>query len=158
MAKIKLLLTGSTSQDFIKQGVKEYAKRINRYMNFEMNEVLLPKKIRRLSVNKVKEAEARAVLKHVDNKDLVILLDEKGKRYTSVQFAGFIQKVMLRPYKNMVFIIGGAHGFHDNLYNRSNHVISCSDMTFSHQIIRVIFLEQLYRAFTIIHNEPYHHE
>jgi 23S rRNA (pseudouridine1915-N3)-methyltransferase len=158
MAKIKLLLTGATSQDFIMQGMKEYTQRMSRYVNFEINEVVLPKKFRRLSESALKDSEARAVLKYIDDKDTVILLDEKGKQYRSVEFAEYIKKCMVQSIKSIAFIIGGAYGFSEALYDRANGIISFSDMTFSHQIIRVMFMEQLYRAFTIIHNEPYHHE
>ncbi|MBX7205828.1 MAG: 23S rRNA (pseudouridine(1915)-N(3))-methyltransferase RlmH [Bacteroidia bacterium] len=155
--KITLLVIGKTTFDFVKQGVNEYAERIGRYAPFSISVIEGLKKSQSLSDEQVKQKEGELILKQIKPTDTLILLDEKGKRFTSVGFSTQIAAWM-QSGKDVVLVIGGAYGFSEAVYQRAQHKISLSDMTFSHQLIRVIFLEQLYRAFTILRGEPYHHE
>lgn len=156
--KIKLLLIGKTDSDYLKKGVDEYLKRIKRYLPFEM--LIIPdiKKTKNLSEDQQKQKEAELILNQLNPGDFIILLDEKGKEYCSVGFSEFIEKQMISGMKNMVFIVGGPYGFSNEIYKLGNLKISLSKMTFSHQMVRLIFTEQLYRALTIIKGEPYHHK
>jgi len=156
--KITLLLTGKTNESYIKDGFLIFEKRLKHYLQF--NVVILPDltNTKNLELNLIKEKESELQLKYIDTTDFVVLLDEKGTEHRSVDFAGFLQQRMNSSIKNLVFIIGGPYGFADSIYKRANAKISLSRMTFSHQIVRLLFIEQLYRAFTIIRNEPYHHE
>ena len=154
--KITLLLVGKTSSAEIKNICADYNKRINHYN--KMEEVVIDNAIKISDAQKVKEKEGELILKKIAPGDHVILLDDKGKEYTSVQFAGYLEGLFNQSLKNMFFVVGGAYGFSDALYKRANGKLSLSKMTFSHQIVRAIFYEQLYRAFTIINKEPYHHE
>jgi 23S rRNA (pseudouridine1915-N3)-methyltransferase len=155
--KITLLVIGKTTFDFVKQGVNEYAERIGRYAPFSIFVIEGLKKSQSLSDEQVKQKEGELILKQIKPTDTLILLDEKGKRFTSVGFSTHVAAWM-QSGKDVVLVIGGAYGFSETVYQRVQHKISLSDMTFSHQLIRVIFLEQLYRAFTILRGEPYHHE
>ncbi len=155
---IKLLLTGKTDKIFVKDGEELYAGRISRYISFQLKTLPGLKKTGKMPVESVKEKEGDLALREINENDFVILLDEKGKQLSSVQFSEFISKKMNEGVKNMVFIIGGAYGFHGKVRQRAQLTLSLSKMTFSHQIVRIIFLEQLYRAFTIMKGEPYHHE
>tara|TARA_B100001113_G_scaffold84035_1_gene66848 strand:+ start:2794 stop:3261 length:468 start_codon:yes stop_codon:yes gene_type:complete len=152
--KIKCIAIGKTkSQDFSSL-IKSYLNKINHYINFEfiiLNEI---KSIKNKSIQKNKEAEA--ILKNIKADSHIILLDENGKELSSVFFSKFIQHHLNSSKKEIIFIIGGAYGFSDKLLKRANEKISLSKMTFSHQMVRIIFLEQLYRSFTILKNEPYH--
>lgn len=155
--KITLLLIGKTSSAEIKSICGDYRKRINHYM--KMEEVIIDNSgIKIQDKNKVKEKEGELILKKISATDFVILLDDKGKEFTSVQFAQYFESIFNQSVKNVFFVVGGAYGFSDAVYKRANAKLSLSKMTFSHQIIRVLFSEQLYRAFTIIRKEPYHHE
>ncbi len=155
--KISLLLVGKTTSADIKSICADYSKRINHYAKLE--EVIIdPATIKTNDVNRVKEKEGELILKKVMPGDYLILLDDKGKEYTSTQFAAFLEGLFNQSLKNIVFVVGGAYGFSDGLYKRANAKLSLSKMTFSHQIVRAIFAEQLYRAFTIMNNEPYHHQ
>ncbi len=156
--KIKLLCIGKTSFDFIKQGNELYINRLKRLAAFEM--IIIPdiKNTKNMPVSELKSKESEAFMKHLKPDDKVCLLDEAGKTYSSITFANFINKQSLASVKQIVFIVGGAYGFDENMYKRANYKISLSEMTFSHQIIRLIFLEQLYRAFTIIKGTPYHNQ
>jgi len=156
--KITLLLTGKTTESYIKEGFLIFEKRLKHYI--QLNIITIPDltNTKNLDSNIIKEKEAELQFKHIDNADFIVLLDEKGNEYRSVDFAGFLQQRMNSSVKNLVFIIGGPYGFAESIYKRANAKLSLSRMTFSHQIIRLLFMEQLYRAFTIIRNEPYHHE
>ena len=154
--KIKLLLTGKTTSENIKQIEADYEKRINRYLAFE-SVIIDNSAIKNLPENAIKQKEGELILKRLNAGDHLILLDERGKAYTSVQFANELNNWMGSSKKTVVLAVGGAYGFSDEVKQRANGSISLSNMTFSHQIIRVIILEQLYRAFTILNNEPYHH-
>jgi 23S rRNA (pseudouridine1915-N3)-methyltransferase len=155
--KITFLLSGKTKKGFVDEGMKMYAERIKHYVPFrivELPELKLPGKA---DESIIREKEADKILMSLSPSDTVILLDERGKMLSSVEMADFIEKKSAGSVKDLFFVAGGAFGFSKRIYDRSNGMISLSKMTFSHQIIRIIFLEQLYRAFTIIRNEPYHH-
>jgi 23S rRNA (pseudouridine1915-N3)-methyltransferase len=154
--KITLLAIGKTNSAEIRNIVDDYSKRINRYVKFEA--VYIENSQQKFSDNeKQKIKEGEHILKKLQAGDYLILLDERGKEYNSVQFAEQLSLFFNQSIKNICFVFGGAYGFSEEVYARSNAKISLSRMTFSHQIIRIIFAEQLYRAFTIINNEPYHH-
>ena len=155
--KITLLMVGKTINTHLIKLQEEYQSRLKHYINFD--EIVIPelKNTKNLSTSEQKEREADLILKHLETSDEVVLLDENGKHFTSVAFAAFIEKKMLASHKRMVFVIGGPYGFSPRVYDRANSKMSLSAMTFSHQMIRVIFVEQLYRAFTILRGEPYHH-
>lgn len=155
--KITLLAIGKTDHPDLISLIEEYVKRLQFYISFEM--IILPdlKNSRNLSESLQKKAEGESILNAVIPSDFVVLLDEKGKSYSSESFADFLQKRMNSGLKNLVFVIGGPYGFSDEVYQRANGKISLSAMTFSHQMVRLFFIEQLYRGFTILRNEPYHH-
>ena len=156
--KITLLTVGKTDKDWVKQGIDIYTSRLKHYIPFSINEIPELKNVSALSKDQIKVREGELILKNVKPTDDVILMDEHGKEYTSVDFASFLQKKISYEGKDIVFVIGGAYGFSDEIYRRANGKISLSKMTFSHQMVRTIFAEQLYRAFTIMRGEPYHHE
>lgn len=155
--KIKVICIGKTGKDFLVNGEREYLNRLKHYLPVEKIELPDLKNARKLSQDQVKTEEGKALMKMIDSGDQVILLDEKGKHYSSEQFASFLQKRFNQGGKSLVFIIGGAYGFSEELYQRAQGRLSLSSMTFSHQMIRMIFFEQLYRAMTIQRGEPYHH-
>ena len=154
---IKLIVIGKTNATFLKAGETEYDKRLKNYCKFE--EIVKPnlKNSNKLSKNVLKIKEGKMILRSLDSIDKVILLDNNGKIYSSNEFSNFLKKNMLHSTKSLVFIVGGSFGFSDAVYQRSNYKLSLSKMTFSHQMVRLIFKEQLYRAFTIIKGEKYHH-
>jgi len=156
--KIKLLAVGQTNMSFVEQGFNEFEKRLKHYTDFEPLVISNPKNSGKLEVQELKKKESENILVKIQASDFVVLLDEKGIQFTSVEFATFIQKRMNSGMKNLVFVIGGAYGFSEDMYERANAKLSLSKMTFSHQLIRLIFVEQLYRAFTILRNEKYHNE
>lgn len=154
--KIRFVQIGKTFQDFVLAGCQSYRKRLLNYLPYE--EVVIPalKNAQGLSPEKFKAYEGEQILKKLDPRDYVVLLDEHGQAFNSEGFANFLQQQMNSGIKNLCFVIGGAYGFSPEVYNRAQAQISLSPMTFSHQLIRLIFLEQLYRAMTILRNEPYH--
>ncbi len=156
--KVKLIVVGKTSFDYLKEGETVYENRLIHYTNYER--ILIPdvKSPKNFSNEELKKKEGEAILAKITNQEYVVLLDEKGKNFNSVSFANWINQKINENINSLTFIIGGAYGFSRKLYERANQKISLSDMTFSHQLVRVIFLEQLYRAHTIIKGEPYHHE
>lgn len=156
--KITLIAIGKTEDSYLIEGIEKYLNRLKHYINFSM--VIIPdvKNTKNLTEAQQKTKEAELMLKQLNNSDVVVLLDEKGKKYSSVQFSQYINKQMVGSIQNLVFIIGGPYGFDESIYKRANSSSSLSDMTFSHQMVRLFFVEQLYRAFTILKNEPYHHE
>jgi len=156
--KISLLVVGKTTDDYIQIGMDNYIKRLKRYIGFNVEVIPALKKAGKLSQQQIKDKEAELILAKIQAGDTLVLLDENGKEMNSIDFSEYIGKNMLQSIKNLVFLIGGAYGFNKDVYQRAQFKLSISQMTFSHQIIRLIFLEQLYRAFTIINNEPYHHE
>jgi 23S rRNA (pseudouridine1915-N3)-methyltransferase len=155
--KVSFLTIGKTSEEYLKQGISIYENRLKNYLSFES--IVLPevKKTSNTGIVQQKVLEGQVFLNQLNIVDMVVLLDEKGKELTSVEFCGFLQKQFLQSFKRIVFIIGGPFGFSDELYKRANETIALSKMTFSHQMVRLIFLEQLYRAMTIMKNEQYHH-
>lgn len=155
---IDLVVVGKTDLREVDALVEMYAKRINFYAKFSI--VYLPdvKNTRKLSQAQQRTAEGEAILRQVGDGDYLLLLDEHGEELRSVEFAAWMQKRMAGGLRRLVFVIGGPYGFSDAVYSRADGKLSLSRMTFSHQIVRAIFAEQLYRAFTIIRNEPYHHE
>ncbi len=156
--KISFLLTGKTTDAYIIEGIKTYEKRIKRYLSFQIQYTQDLKNTKNLSKEEIKNKEGILLLKQIEANDFVILLDEHGKQYRSLEFAQHIQSLMNRNLKRVVFVIGGPYGFSKTLHERANGKLSLSKMTFSHQIIRLLFMEQLYRAFSILNHEPYHHE
>ena len=156
--KIKLITISKTNKKFLIEGENEYQKRLKRYVKLERIEIPDIKNAKALSKSEIKLKEGEIILSKIDSADLVILLDDKGKEFTSMKFAKWIQNKRNLSIKIAVFVVGGAYGFSDAVYQRANEKMSLSKLTFSHQMVRMIFLEQLYRAFTILNNEPYHHE
>lgn len=156
--KITLLTVGKTDRDWVRQGLDIYVSRLKHYIPFTLTEIPELKNVSAMSREQIKSREGELILKNLKPTDDVILLDEHGKEYTSVQMAKILQDKINYGCKDIVFIIGGAYGFSDAVYARACSKISLSKMTFSHQMVRTIFAEQLYRAFTIIKGEPYHHE
>ena len=143
--------------DFVKKALDIYINRIKHYHKISWEELSDVKKIDRKKTELLKQKEGELILSKVEPTETIVLLDENGKNHTSVQFADWINNKLIYASGNLVFVIGGAYGFSDDVYQRANEKISLSRMTFSHQIIRAIFTEQLYRAFTIMKGEPYHH-
>ncbi|MCI6984869.1 MAG: 23S rRNA (pseudouridine(1915)-N(3))-methyltransferase RlmH [Bacteroidales bacterium] len=156
--KIELAVIGKTSIGYLKQGIDEYIKRLKHYAPFEIKYIDDIKNTKNISEDQQKRTEGAKILSLLDKSDFVVLLDEHGKEYTSMQYSSYIQKRMLSGAKKVVFVIGGPYGFSQEVYDRANDKISFSKMTFNHEMIRLIFTEQLYRAYTIINHEPYHHE
>jgi 23S rRNA (pseudouridine1915-N3)-methyltransferase len=156
--KIKVLQIGKTNDEYLLKGIDEYSLRIKNYVPFEIETIPYLKNSNSFSTELVKQKEGELILQKIKKEDILILLDENGKTYSSKGFATFLQQQMNAGNKQLIFLIGGAYGFSSDVYERSNGKLSLSSMTFSHQIIRIIFIEQLYRGFTIIHHHPYHHE
>lgn len=156
--QIKLLAVGKTDHTALQSLIEEYVKRLGFYIKFELEIIQDLKNTKSLSEASQKEKEGEMILKKIQASDALILLDENGKQYSSVDFSTYIQKKMNSGLKQLIFVIGGPYGFSDAVYQRANGMISLSKMTFSHQMVRLFFVEQLYRAFTIIRNEPYHHQ
>ncbi|MGY4386651.1 23S rRNA (pseudouridine1915-N3)-methyltransferase [Pedobacter sp. UYP24] len=156
--KITLLVVGKTEDKYLLEGIEKYIGRLKHYIGFNLLVIPEIKNTKNLSEAQQKNKEAELILKLVSNSDQLILLDEKGKKYTSVQFSNYLNKQMVGSIQHLIFVIGGPYGFDDQVYKRANGSISLSDMTFSHQMVRLFFVEQLYRAFSILKGEPYHHE
>jgi 23S rRNA (pseudouridine1915-N3)-methyltransferase len=155
--KIKLLAIGKTDSKNLQQLIEEYTKRLGFYVPFSLEIIPDIKNSKNLSEAQQKKVEGDEILKRIDKPDTLILLDENGKTYSSVQFSEYLQKKMNSGLKTLVFVIGGPYGFSEEIYKRANGKVSLSTMTFSHQMVRLFFIEQLYRGFTILRNEPYHH-
>ena len=154
---IKLIAIGKTDNKNLQSLIDVYSKRLGHYIRFEFDIIPDIKNTKSLSETQQKQKECELILKQISITDVLILLDENGKQYTSVGFANYLQKHMNSGIKQLVFVIGGPYGFSDAIYQRANAKLSLSKMTFSHQMIRLFFIEQVYRAFTILRNEPYHH-
>ncbi|MDY0089461.1 MAG: 23S rRNA (pseudouridine(1915)-N(3))-methyltransferase RlmH [Flavobacteriaceae bacterium] len=154
---IKLIAIGKTDNKALQQLIEDYSKRLSFYIKFELE--ILPdiKNSKHLSEEQQKEKEGEQILSKITSLDYVILLDENGKSYSSVNFSDMLQKKMNQGIKTLIFVIGGPYGFSNAIYQKAHEKISLSNMTFSHQMVRLFFIEQLYRAFTILKNEPYHH-
>jgi 23S rRNA (pseudouridine1915-N3)-methyltransferase len=156
--KIKLLVIGKTEEEYLRTGITAYTGRISHYLPFEITEIPALKNLHGAGRNEWKSRENEKLRKHITPVDCIVLLDERGKEMTSVEFSGFLNQKMSSGIKTLVFIVGGPYGFDDSLKKDANHLISLSRMTFSHQMVRLFFTEQLYRALTILKNESYHHE
>ncbi len=156
--KIILLAIGKTDAGYFIDAIKEYTKRLEHYIPFEIQIIPDIKNTKSLTIDQQKEKEGELILKNLQAGDHLVLLDDKGKEYTSMQFANYIEKKTHTISKRLVFLIGGPYGFSQSVYEKANEKLTLSRMTFSHQMVRLIFVEQLYRAMTILSNEPYHHE
>ncbi|TBN00393.1 23S rRNA (pseudouridine(1915)-N(3))-methyltransferase RlmH [Hyunsoonleella flava] len=154
---IKLLAIGKTDNKELNTLIDIYTKRLRHYISFDFEIIPDLKKTKHLSEVEQKQKEGELILNKLNSADVLVVLDENGKQYTSVDFSGYLQKHMNSGIKRLVFVIGGPYGFSDDVYKKANGKISLSKMTFSHQMVRLFFIEQLYRGFTILRNEPYHH-
>ena len=154
--KTELWAIGKTSEPYLGEGMALYQKRLGYYLKFGLEIIPDVRKAGKLSPDQLKVKEAESVLRRLQPGDFLVLLDEAGKQHTSESFAGFLNHKMQMSYKRLIFLIGGAYGFSPELYARADGKLSLSRMTFSHQMVRLFFLEQLYRAMTILNNEPYH--
>lgn len=155
--QIKLLAIGKTDQGQLQEMIDDYKKRLGFYVKFDFEIIPDIKKVKHLSEEQQKVKEGELILSRLSPTDALILLDEKGKQFDSVAFSEYLQKHMNSGLKQLVFVIGGPYGFSSEVYAKANGKISLSKMTFSHQMIRLFIIEQLYRSFTILKNEPYHH-
>lgn len=156
--KITLLTIGKTEDAYLKEGIEKYLKRLKHYIRFEITELPELKNTKALSEAQQKAKEAELLFKNLASTDHVILLDENGVELSSQKFSDMLNKKMIASVQNLVFIIGGPYGFDESIYQRANEKLSLSRMTFSHQMVRLFFAEQVYRAFTILKGEPYHHQ
>ena len=156
--KIRLLLTGKTDEDYLKTGIREYEMRVKRYVSFEIIEIPALRNLANLSQREQMLRESEVIQKQIAPGDIVVLLDEHGKEMRSTEFALFLNKQFLSGSKTLIFIVGGPFGFDPALKKKASIILSLSKMTFSHQMVRLFFTEQLYRAMTILRGESYHHE
>ena len=155
---IRLILVGKTEAAWLREALEEYRSRIVHYCKFSITEIPELKNAKSLSREQIKDKEAEAILKYISPGEELILLDERGKMFSSTEWAARMEKKFLYSPRDITFVIGGSYGFGKAVYERADEMVSLSKMTFSHQLCRVIFAEQLYRIFTIIKGEPYHHE
>jgi len=155
--KLTLIQNGKTTEKYIADGVNNYCERIKKYAGFDILTVAELRNTKNMPVNEQKFKEGEKTSEHFNDDDYIVLLDEKGKEFDTVEFARFLEKSFILRKKRLVFIIGGPWGFSDEIYKRSDVRISLSKMTFSHQLVRLLFMEQLYRALTVIKGDPYHH-
>ena len=156
--RMKLLTVGKTDIRWVREGLENYVSRIGHYVPFELKEIPELKGTSALSREQVKNREGELILKQIGSSDEVVLLDERGREMRSLELADWLGERLSHSGRDLVFVIGGAYGFSEAVYARSDGKLSLSKMTFSHQLVRTIFAEQLYRAFTILRGEPYHHE
>ena len=156
--RVTLLTVGKTDIPWVQEGLQTYVSRLRHYVNFELRELPELKKVSSLSRDQIKQREGEMVLKELKASDELILLDERGSELRSLEFASMLEKKLSTSSRDIVFLIGGAYGFSPEVYSRADSKLSLSKMTYSHQLVRTIFAEQLYRAFTIMKGEPYHHE
>lgn len=156
--KIVVIAVGKTSTDYISRGVDEFLKRANRYLGVELTVIPDIKASKALAEETQKQQEGRNILASLQPGDIVTLLDERGKELTSREFSGMIERRMIQGTKRLVFVIGGPYGFSKEVYERADSKLSLSRMTFTHEMVRLFFVEQIYRAMTIMRGEPYHHD
>lgn len=156
--KIVIIAVGKTSTDYVARGVEEFLKRANRYIGVELTVIPDVKSSKALTEDAQKQQEGRAILTALQPGDVVTLLDERGKELTSREFSGLIERRMIQGIKRLVFVIGGPYGFAREVYERADDKLSLSRMTFTHEMVRLFFTEQIYRAMTIMRGEPYHHD
>ena len=155
---ITLLVVGKTDEKYLQEGIDVYSKRLKHYVNFDLVVIPALKDQKGATPDEVKEREAVLILKHTAKSDRIVLLDEHGTEHTSTGFAQYLQKQMNAGIRSLTFVIGGAFGFAPSVYAAASDKVSLSKMTFNHQMVRLFFAEQLYRAFTILNHEPYHNE
>ena len=155
--KVTLLQIDKTTESYLNEGISIYLKRLKNYTTFEIVTINVPKAVRMRPEAEQKSEESKLILKHLNNGDHLVILDEGGNLLNSVDFSQFLTKKALQNVKNLVFLIGGPYGFDESIYKRANYKLSLSPMTFSHQMVRLFIIEQIYRGFTILNNEPYHH-
>lgn len=155
---IKLIAIGKTDDDSLQKLINEYTKRLSFYIKFDLEVIPDIKNVKNLSEAQQKEKEGELILSKLAATDHLILLDENGTEFTSVKFSDYLQKKMNAGIKTLVFVIGGPYGFSETVYKKSQGKVSLSQMTFSHQMVRLFVIEQIYRGFTILRNEPYHHQ
>lgn len=155
---ISLIVVGKTDEEYLKTGISQYEQRLVHYTGFTIRIIPSLKNTKNITPSQQKEKEAELILQAVEGCDHIILLDEKGKEYRSSEFAIYLQQRMNSGIKHLAFVVGGPFGFSESVYKKATGKLSLSAMTFSHQMIRLLFVEQLYRAFTILKNEPYHNE
>ncbi|MGO1521489.1 MAG: 23S rRNA (pseudouridine(1915)-N(3))-methyltransferase RlmH [Sphingobacterium sp.] len=155
--KISLICIGKTDDKHIIQGIEVYAKRLKHYIGFQLVSLPDVKNNKHLSQEQQKQKESQLLLKNITPQDYVVLLDERGAQYGSIEFAEVLEKHMLGSVNHLIYLVGGPYGFDETVYQRANAQMSLSKMTFSHQMVRLFFVEQIYRAMTIIRGEPYHH-
>jgi len=155
--KIRLITLGKTSFPYLVEGVDIYTKRLKHYAPFEYIEIPLSKPSKKASFDSIKIEEGKKLLKIISNDEFLVLFDENGKEYTSNSFSKFLEKHMISGRKTLTFVIGGAYGFSSDVYQRANGKLALSQMTFSHQMVRLFAIEQIYRGQTILKGEPYHH-
>ena len=156
--QIKLIAIGKTDDKQLLQLIEQYQKRLKHYIKFDLDIIPDIKNVKNLSEKQQKEKEGELILKKINSTDVLVLLDENGKQFSSVEFSAYLQKKMNAGIKQLVFVIGGPYGFSETVYQKAQGKISLSKMTFSHQMIRLFVVEQIYRGFTILKNEPYHHQ
>jgi 23S rRNA (pseudouridine1915-N3)-methyltransferase len=156
--QIKLIAIGKTDDKQLLQLIEQYQKRLKHYIKFDLDIIPDIKNVKNLSEKQQKEKEGDLILKKINSTDILVLLDENGKQFSSVDFSSYLQKKMNAGIKQLVFVIGGPYGFSETVYQKAQGKISLSKMTFSHQMIRLFVVEQIYRGFTILKNEPYHHQ
>ena len=156
--KIVLLVIGKTNQQYLIEGILKYQKRLQHYAKFEIIELQNIKNSKKITKKELAKMEGKLILNKLEISDYIILLDDKGKDFSSLQFSEKLTSLMHTGKKRLVFIVGGAYGVSNDIFSRCNERLSLSRMTFSHQMVRLFFVEQIYRAFTILNNEPYHHK
>lgn len=156
--EISLLTVGKTTQDYVISGLLDFTQRLRRYIDYQIICVEDVKKTKSISPDVQKEKEGELLLRQLSPSDFCVLLDEHGKQFSSMEFASFIQKIMASGRKRAVFVVGGPYGFSKAVYDRADALLSLSKMTFTHEMVRLFFTEQIYRALTILRGEPYHHE
>lgn len=155
--RITLIVVGKTEDKYLIEGIDKYLNRLKHYINFSLIVIPELKNTKNLSEAQQKSREGELILKQLTNADVVVILDEKGTKHSSVSFSNYLNKQMIGSVQHLVFIIGGPYGFDEEVYKRANTSLALSEMTFSHQMVRLFFIEQLYRAFSILKGEPYHH-
>ncbi len=156
--EIELLTVGKTTIRFVEDGIAEYSKRLKHYIPYSIKSLPDVKNASKMDQAKQKEAEGEKILDTISNSDFVVLLDERGKQYSSIEFSAFLEKQMISGRRKIVFVVGGPYGFSQSVYDRADSLLSLSKMTFNHEMVRLFFTEQIYRAMTILRGEPYHHE
>ena len=156
--KIILIQIEKTTDSYLNEGIKNYTERLKNYISFQTETIVMPKSVRQKPFEEQKKAEAAEIIKLLEPSDFLVCLDEHGKQFTSIEFSEFLNKRMVSGCKRIVFLIGGPFGIDKSILEKSSYTLSMSKMTFSHQMIRLFFCEQLYRGFSILKNEKYHHE